>query len=215
MSEDETIVSKITRPRLAVTYPRTDLHTLLDEVSSRRLVVVSGPPGAGKSTLVASYIESRNLPNIWYRVDGGDNDPATFFNYLAVALREAKPHTKIDMPHLTLESSQDITAFAKRYFREFYRQLQSPFLIVLDNYQDIAEDAGLHEAIRVACTDLPQGGRILIITTKACPPPLARLRANNMVAIIEWDDLQLTPNEVNSIAALHRPGLPADEADKE
>ena len=192
MIGSEIIISKITRPRPAVSDPRTDLYNLLDELRSKRLVVVSGPPGTGKSTLVASYIESRNLPNIWCRVDKGDNDPATFFNYLTVALREAKPHNKIALPHLTQESARDITAFANRYFRELYRYLESPYLIVLDNYQEIEEDSCLHEAIRVACTEQPQGNRILIITTKECPPMLARLRTKNMVAIIEWDDLKMT-----------------------
>jgi LuxR family maltose regulon positive regulatory protein len=193
MIENELIRSKVTRPRPAVSDPRTDQYNLLDELRSKQLVVISGPHGTGKSTLVASYIESRNLPNIWCRIDKGDNDPATFFNYLAVALRDAKPRNKIVMPQLTPALAQDIPAFAKQYFREFYRHLESPFLIVLDNYQDIAEDASLHEAICVACTELPQGGRILIITTKECPHTLARLRASNTMAIIEWDDLKLTP----------------------
>lgn len=196
MNGDKSVTSKITRPHLATVFHRTDLHNLLDETHTRRLIVVSGPPGTGKSTLVASYIESRKLPSIWYQVDKRDNDVATFFHLFKIAAREAIPHNKPAMPHMTPASSKGITAFAKRYFRELYRHLELPFLIVLDNYQDAAEDAGLHEVIQVACVELPQGGRIVIISRRECPSTLAGLRASNMVAIIESDDLRLSPNEV-------------------
>lgn len=190
MIENEIIISKITRPHPPRSYSRADLYRLLDELLSKRLVVVSGPPATGKTNLVASYIESRKVLDIWCRVDKSDNDPATFFNYLTAALRDATADDSTAMPQLTRALLQNIAAFAKQYFREFYRHLEPPFMIVLDNYQNIEDDSSLHEAIRVGCDEMPRGGRILIITTKECPHALARLRAGNMLAIIEWDDLK-------------------------
>jgi ATP/maltotriose-dependent transcriptional regulator MalT len=189
MNGDTSVIPKISRPSVASSYHRADLHNLLDELSPRPLVIVSGPLGMGKSTLVATYIASRNLPNIWYQVDKGDNDLATFFHSFGIAAREAIPHNKPAMAHLPPDFSQGIAEFAKRFFQELFRHLEVPFLIVLDNYHEIEQDAALHEAILVACAKLPQRGRIVIITSKNVPPPLARLRAGNMVAIIEQDDL--------------------------
>lgn len=190
MIENEIILSKIARPHPPVSYSRADLYNLLDELISKRLIVVSGPPGSGKSNLVASYIESRHLPDIWCRVDRGDNDLTTFFNYLSVALRDSKADSNVALPYLSEDLLRNIAAFAKEYFQEFFRHLKPPFLIVLDNYQEIEGDACLHEAILAGCNELPQGGRIIIITTKECPHTLARLRIENMLAIIEWDDLK-------------------------
>jgi LuxR family maltose regulon positive regulatory protein len=196
MNGDTSVIPKITRPHFASSYQRTDLHNLLDESQSRRLVVVSGPPETGKSTLVSTYIESRKLPSLWYQVDKGDKDLATFFHLLGIAAREATPHSTPAMPHLPQDFTQGITTFAKRYFQDLYRHLEPRFLIVLDNYHEIEEDAALHVAIWVACHELPQGGRIVIITSKKLPLSLARLRDSNMAAIIEPDDLRLSPSKV-------------------
>src|SRR5262245_66158177 len=36
------------------------------------------PPGVGKPALVASYLAARRHRVLWYQVDGGDSDAATF-----------------------------------------------------------------------------------------------------------------------------------------
>ena len=80
-------LAKLSRPRLFGVIQRERLFALLDENRGRLLVWLSGPPGAGKTTLVATYLESRELTSLWYQVDPGDADPASFFHYLTVAAR--------------------------------------------------------------------------------------------------------------------------------
>jgi ATP/maltotriose-dependent transcriptional regulator MalT len=122
-------------------------------------------------------------------LDKSDNDLARFYYNLRIAAREARSHDKSSHLHLFPVPRRKITKFAKRYFERLYQNFAAPFLIVLDNYQEIAGDAAVHEAIEVACAELPPGGRIVIITNETLPPAIAQLRARNLAAILEPQDL--------------------------
>jgi ATP/maltotriose-dependent transcriptional regulator MalT len=75
-------MSKITRPILTEVLPRKRLFSLLDRMRRRPIIWVSGPAGCGKTTVISSYIQTRKIPCLWYQVDEGDADPATFFYYM-------------------------------------------------------------------------------------------------------------------------------------
>ncbi len=72
----------------------------LDSARERGSVWVMGPPGAGKTSLAASYWRARRLAGVWYDIDPGDADPASFFHYLSLAA--PKPRGKHPAPLLTL-----------------------------------------------------------------------------------------------------------------
>src|SRR5690242_1000665 len=104
--------SKLSRPRLFSVVARERLFNLLSEERRTHPVIwITGPPGAGKTALVASWLDAQKLPGIWYQIDGGDNDPASFFYYLALAAHKATGRKRLPLPLLTPEYLADLPGF--------------------------------------------------------------------------------------------------------
>ena len=144
MRGEQVVLTKVTRPRIPLIYPRAELYGLLDELSATPLIKVSALPGSGKTTLMSSYIESRKIPCLWYQVDRDDGDLATFFYHFRIAALRINPHNKIPLPKVSTERAFRAGFWAKEFFQTLYRWLESPFIIVLDNYHALPRDAALH-----------------------------------------------------------------------
>jgi ATP/maltotriose-dependent transcriptional regulator MalT/DNA-binding SARP family transcriptional activator len=205
-------MGKGTRPILTGIFPRKRLFGLLDRMRGRPVTWISGPPGCGKTTAVISYLDSRKLPCLWYQVDPGDADPATFFYYLGLAAKNAAPRRRKPLPLLTREYLQGIPTFTLRYFENLFDRLnpltappfskggkKGGFVIVFDNYQEVPEDAPLHEILLNGLSRLPAGIHVLLVSRKDPPPVFIRLRANEQMEVLGWNDLRLTLEESSGI----------------
>ena len=204
MGLDRAPVAKITRPRLPGTYPRKRLYMLLDQARNVPITWVSGPPGCGKTTTVSGYVEARRLRGIWYQVDGGDGDPATFFYYLGLAGREAAPRYRSPMPHLTPEFLPSLNAFTHRFFEDLLGRLNDGSVLVFDNCQNAPSRSPFFGLLREGLSRLPQGVTAILISRSDLPAVFARKRINRQVRTFGWQEMRLTAEETLGIARLQR-----------
>lgn len=192
-------VAKITRPTLSGILPRERLFDLVDRGRNSSVIWVNGPPGAGKTALVASYLEDRQPFSIWYQMDRDDADVATLFYYMGSAV-EARSHADhLSLPLFTSEYHSDLSGFTRRYFQKLYQQMESSFVLVFDNYHEIAPPSAFHQVILDAVLEMPPDGCAIIISRGDPPPSMARLRANRAMEVISWNDLRLTRGETEQI----------------
>lgn len=197
-----TSIAKLTRPRLHQALPRERLFALLDEHRRRPAIWISAPPGAGKTTLVTSYLEARRLAGIWYQVDRGDADPAAFFHYFAQAVGYASSADQPLLPQLQPEHMADLPGFARRFFREACGALATPTVVVLDNYQEVPAESPFHAVVVTAIEQMPAGITLVVISrTGPAAQEAARLLVNGAIARIDAEALRLSPDETAALAA--------------
>lgn len=190
---------KVTRPRLSGIVVRERLFGQISR-SATPIVWISAPPGAGKTTLAASYIEATKPSAIWYQVDSGDADPATLFYYMREAAAQGGLAKARTLPLLPPESASDLASFTRRYFRELFAKLHRPALLTIDNFQD-ADSPAFETLIREAFAQVPDGVTVLVLSLSDPPIALARLVANGLIGIIGADELRFTRTESDQVVS--------------
>lgn len=201
MENSAALPGKLTRPAGNRLLARERLFALLDTARGSRLIWVSGPAGAGKTSLVSSWIEARRLTACWYQVDGRDADPATVFHYLRIHA-SAAGRERVDLPHLGPDHLHSVDAFARRFFERFFASLSTPFALVLDDVQCVPREAPFHAVVAHAIQVLPQGALLICLSREDPAPALARWIVDPSFFALGWEQLQLDEGEAQAFARL-------------
>src|SRR5262252_8742566 len=190
-------IAKLTRPAGGDLLKRERLFAALD--AATKGVWLAAPGGAGKTSLVASWLEARARRSLWYSLDAGDGDPASFFYYLGTAAR--RDCGVFDLPPFAESQRLALGLFARRYFERLFAAIEPPFAIVLDDYQELARNSPVHEVTDALLDSAPPMALVVITSRAEPPPPLARWSASADMHSIDWRALRFTPEETVTLVS--------------
>lgn len=191
--------AKITAPSARGLVPRRRLFARLASKRARPITWITGPPGAGKTSLAASFVHERSGAHLWLRLDVGDADPATLFAGVQEACERVSRRRRPALPPFGPEYGQDLLVYSRRFFEAVFQRLRPGTALVLDDYHEIPPAAPAHEALREGLSVVPPGIRVLVLSRQPPPPRFARLQAEDLLERLDWEELRLTPAEAKAL----------------
>ena len=182
---------------------RARLNAILDRGldDSVRLMLLSAPPGYGKTLALAGWLESRGLARAWLSLDVADNDLARFARYLVAAMWTVRPGTGDATADLFGPGATPDPELVGATLLDELAASDDPFVLVLDDYQVIAAEP-IHHLVRVLIERGPPFVHLVLLTREDPPLPLARLRAHGRLVELRVDDLRCSDEEASRYFAL-------------
>jgi LuxR family transcriptional regulator, maltose regulon positive regulatory protein len=171
-----------------------------------RVIVVSAPPGSGKTVLLRSWAGQAGVAGraAWVPAGRGERDPQRFWLSVLGALRQTGPGSVLVRP-LTAAPDLDGGAIAERLLTDL-APLADRVWLVVDDVHELGADA--LRQLELLVLRAPPGLRFVLAARHDVRLGLHRLRLEGELAEIREPDLRFTVAETSELLAAAGVDLP-------
>ncbi len=152
-------------PDLSGGLERERLLAKLASWDDRKVIVIHGPAGAGKSTLAADYARATGQPVLWYTLDAGDRDPAVFLACFGRAIQRCFPRAVSALSAVPRDRyrGSEPTPVTARWLERLFLNVPS-CLLVFDDSHAVHDAAALREILAMIIRSTPPAVRLLLLS---------------------------------------------------
>ncbi len=188
---------------------RPELLAHLQRGLTHKLILLSAPPGFGKTTLVSQWLVSGSTPVAWVVLDGGDNQLIQFLRYLIAAVHTCVPAACPTTQRLLAATALPPADYLVDSLLSELTALTSELVLVLDDYH-LIRASEVHQILRHLLRYLPPQLHLVILTRIDPPLNLGRWRIEQQVLELRASDLRFAPTETRRFLQ-HRVSQPLDD----
>jgi LuxR family maltose regulon positive regulatory protein len=179
-------------PRRHGAVPRPGLVNRLRAARSAGVVVVTAPPGYGKTVLVRDWSERDDRTFVWIAVERGE-DAAAFARRLVHSVLAAE-HDGARSPAEARMPPEEAVAEAARILAVS----QTPVVVCVDDIDLIVDREAASILTRFA-DEQPEGSQLVLVGRSSAALPVARWRASGRLFELTTDDLRFTNREAGAL----------------
>ena len=181
---------------------RGDLVDRLREPGDAPVILVTAPPGYGKTMLLRQWEAEDERPFAWLSLDQDDNDPQTLLTYLLIALQRLEVIDAGILGSMSADGVHISTVMLPRLGRMLRNR--RPFVVALDDAESLTSPAAL-EVLTALIDNLPSGCQVAIVARHAPQLPWGRLRSQQRLLELGVPDLRF--DVVDADALLEATGV--------
>ncbi|HEY2060536.1 MAG TPA: AAA family ATPase, partial [Amycolatopsis sp.] len=169
---------------------RKDLLRRLDQAATRRLTVISAPPGSGKTSLLRAWADhSRGLRRVAFvSVERDLSSDQRFWSAVLDAVRSTAGEAPAEVDQVIDSVLSEIAAQTE------------PVVLIIDDLHEL-RSADAAAQLEYFLAHLPDTAHLVLSSRRDPPIRLHRLRLADAIAEIRADDLRFTEDETRELLA--------------